>query len=571
MKIICHFTVFILLVTQAVFVQAQDLGNLKNQKPFKMNGTIELRGLFYQATGIQNRMEPFNFMLSGSPTISLYGWDIPFSFVISKKQSSFQQPFNQFGLSPTYKWLTLHAGYRNVTFSPYTLAGHTMLGGGVEANPGKFRLGFMYGRLNKATVIDTTNMSLIPFSFTRKGLAAKLGYGTVNNFFDINFLHAKDDSTSNAYTANRNVTKTTPAANTVLGYGTKITLFRKFFFESDGAISLLTRDMNSPLVLDSITDPTLRKLGDFLAINGSSEWFMAFAAGAGYSEKDYTIKVNYRRVEPGFMSMGAYYFTNDIENITLSPSYNHPKGYIRVNASLGLEQDNVRLQKDATSRRVIAAGTLSSEITANFGVDINFSNFSTNQRPNTLKFADSLKIVQTTRTIGFMPRYTRSNDNTVQLLLLSANFNKMDDYNSYFDNTGSAPSRDINSSQYLVNYTLSLIKKRITLTSSLSYTDLNSAAIKNNYTGVSAGASYMLADRKLTAGTNLSYMLGQAGGSTSNIFNGSLNLAYNVRRNHTLRALLYFTNNNPGSVITGANPAFSETRGEIAYQLNFGL
>jgi len=34
-----------------------------------------------------------------------------FSYIFSNQQSSFQQPFNQYGLHPTYKWITGHIGY----------------------------------------------------------------------------------------------------------------------------------------------------------------------------------------------------------------------------------------------------------------------------------------------------------------------------------------------------------------------------------------------------------------------------------------------------------------------------
>src|SRR5690606_6327555 len=355
---------------------AQDFTNIASQRPVAFNGSVELRGMFYGASGIANRMEPFNYFLSGSPTLSIYGWTIPFNFTVSKKQTSFQQPFNQYGLSPTYKWITLHGGYRNVTFSPYTLAGHTMLGGGIELNPGKLRFGVMYGRLNRATVIDTASMSLVPFAFTRKGLAVKLGYGTAERFLDLSFLRAKDDSTSLPLGIAGFESQVRPQANSVLSYGTKYTLFKNIFLESDGAISLLTRDVNSTLALDSIPDKTLRKMAGLLDINGTSEWFLAFNAGVGYKAKNYGVKANYRRIEPGFTSMGAYYFTNDVENLTISPNYNHPSGKFRINASVGIEQDNVRLQKESTSKRVIASGSASAELTKNLGVDVNFSNFS---------------------------------------------------------------------------------------------------------------------------------------------------------------------------------------------------
>src|SRR5690606_34542662 len=84
-------------------VSAQDFSNIQQAKPITLNGSIEARTLFYNASGIQNRREPFSYVLSGSPTVSLYGWQVPLSFSYSKEQKSFRQPFNQFGMSPTYK------------------------------------------------------------------------------------------------------------------------------------------------------------------------------------------------------------------------------------------------------------------------------------------------------------------------------------------------------------------------------------------------------------------------------------------------------------------------------------
>ncbi|HLL95708.1 MAG TPA: hypothetical protein VK404_12060 [Spirosoma sp.] len=148
---------------------AQDLSTLGKQKPVTLNGGLSVRTIFYSAKGIEARRQPFSYVVTGAPVLSLYGWSVPVSFVFSEQERSFRQPFNQFGMSPTYKWVTLHAGYRNLSFSPYTLAGHTILGGGVELTPGIFRFGFVYGRLNRATAVDTTSGLLEPFNYTRWG------------------------------------------------------------------------------------------------------------------------------------------------------------------------------------------------------------------------------------------------------------------------------------------------------------------------------------------------------------------------------------------------------------------
>ena len=92
------------------FVFFQDFTNIKDASPIVFSRNLEARSMIYDVSGIANRREPFSYLLSGNPNLSLYGWNIPISFAFSKEQKSFCQPFNQFGMSPTYKWVTLHAG-----------------------------------------------------------------------------------------------------------------------------------------------------------------------------------------------------------------------------------------------------------------------------------------------------------------------------------------------------------------------------------------------------------------------------------------------------------------------------
>ncbi len=563
--------ILIVLITAAISLPAQDLSNLKGQKPVTLYGNISLRGIFYYASGIPERMNPYNYVLSGASTLTLYGWSIPTSFSLTKQNHSFQQPFNQYGLSPTYKWITLHGGYRNVTFSPYTLAGHTILGGGFDINPGKFRAGLMYGRLNKATVIDTTSLSLVPYSFSRKGLAAKIGYGTPTSYFDLSYFQARDDSSSVTGELPKFDHRILPASNNVLAYGTKFTIAKRFFVESDGAVSLLTRDINSMVSLEARSNnETFRKYVGIFGANGSSEWAIAFNGGIGYRGKNFSIKTNYQRIEPGFTSMGAYFFNNDIENITVSPAYNHPSGKFRTNVSFGVEQDNVLKVKSATSRRVIAAGIISSQLTNRLGLDINFNNFSNNQTPNTLRFADSLKIIQTTQTLNIMPRYMIQQSDKIQIFLLSINISRMNDYNSYFNNNPMIPSRDIKMNQYMLNYSISYPQSRISINSSINFSNLKSAIVTNQYKGLTVGGNYALIGNRLNTGVNAGIIQGNNGENKNIILNGTLNIGYSINKWQSMRGMIYFTRNNPGSVVTGMNPAFTETRGELSYLMNFG-
>jgi hypothetical protein len=85
-----------------------------------------------------------------NPTLSLYGVELPFSFVLSTTERSFNQPFNQFGVSPRYEWLTLHGGYRSMFVSEYTLSDAVILGGGAEVDGEWFHLRGMCGRFRRS-------------------------------------------------------------------------------------------------------------------------------------------------------------------------------------------------------------------------------------------------------------------------------------------------------------------------------------------------------------------------------------------------------------------------------------
>ena len=138
-----------LLIMSFILIQhvsAQDLSDLKNTKPFAITGNVGVNTSFYSVSGIPDRQAPFAYGVNASATMTLFGIAMPFSFSwYNNNKAGFHQPFNQFGISPTYKWLTLHLGYRNLSFSEFTLSGYTFLGAGVEAKPGKFRLGRLVG------------------------------------------------------------------------------------------------------------------------------------------------------------------------------------------------------------------------------------------------------------------------------------------------------------------------------------------------------------------------------------------------------------------------------------------
>src|SRR4051812_17039997 len=99
---------------------AQDLENITEEKPFVFSGAFTLYGSHYYVDGIPSRRKDFSWYLTGNPNLRIYGIDIPFNFTVSEQERSFRQPFNQFSITPSYKWIKLHLGYNNITWSPFT-------------------------------------------------------------------------------------------------------------------------------------------------------------------------------------------------------------------------------------------------------------------------------------------------------------------------------------------------------------------------------------------------------------------------------------------------------------------
>ncbi len=313
-----HCLLIVSVVLLASSLSAQDLANLKDAKPFGYSGSVSLRLNSYSTTREQSVRDPFFWTVTGSPTISVYGVTLPFYFSFSQKNQDYRQPFNQFGLSPYYKWLRLHLGYRNISFSDFTLSNHTFLGAGVEAEPGIFRFGFVYGRFLKAInqPIDTLSGDIITPTFARKGVAAKIGVGTYNNYVDLIFFKGKDDSTS--VDAPLYMSATRPAENLVYGIKARQVFLKIFSFDLDYGFSIYTNDISAEEI-DPEEYDVPKVVTAFIKPRTSTTFLMAGKASLGVRLKIMSLRLQYTRVEPDYQSMGSYFLNNDYENYTIAP------------------------------------------------------------------------------------------------------------------------------------------------------------------------------------------------------------------------------------------------------------
>lgn len=115
-------SLFLLFLFFTIISKAQDVEHINLKKPVTFHGNLNFQLDYYSANGIPARQKEFSWIINGNPVLNVLGIDLPFTFLFSNFGNKYSQPFNQFGLSPRYKWITMHLGYRNLTYSNYTLA-----------------------------------------------------------------------------------------------------------------------------------------------------------------------------------------------------------------------------------------------------------------------------------------------------------------------------------------------------------------------------------------------------------------------------------------------------------------
>lgn len=536
---------------------AQDLSQLPSTNPFSIGGSIGVNLSSYGAEGIQNRSKNFDYSLLGSLNLNIYGINIPFNATISDQNRSFTQPFNQYGASPYYKWVKLHAGYRNITFSPFTLAGHSFLGGGIELTPGSLRFGAVYGRFLRASEGDTNSYSPITPVYKRMGYSVKLGYGSATDNIDLIFLNAWDDSTS---ISNPTIKKNLkPAANKILGIRSAKSLWKNVFFEFDAAASLYTMDLRADPIIDSTADQTLKSINEIININSSSQLTSSLATSLIYKIKSFACRLNYKRIDPDYKSMGAYYSESDVQNITFAPTYSMLNNTLRLGGSIGWQTDNLsNLKRNSTNRLIGSFDASYQEQT--YGVNLRYTSYGISQSKGYSMVIDTLKISRVNHNLNATGRYTLNLNSTSHLFLLNLGYQSLNDNNAL-----TAPSSETSNYTALFSYNMAISEIGLTLSSNINYIHSIVANNINDFLGPAINATYSpKSDYSLGAGIayqSQSYNSNKA----ADIINLQLNASYNITKNHSLRLDCNYLNNNSKT----EQPSFSEARINLGYIYNF--
>lgn len=540
--------------------------------PFAMNGGIGINTRMYAANGIENRQSPFFWTINANVNFNIYKFQVPFSALVSVNQFEITAPnpnpqlpplrqnltnrFNRIGASPYYKWVKLHGGHRSMNFSEYTMSNLVYLGGGVDLTPNNWRVSAMYGRLAQAEPLDLSLITPNVPVFQRLGWGSKIGYGTNDQFIDVMIFKAWDDPNSIPTTDPQEVF---PNENMVIGIKGQKTLFEKFRLGVDFGRSALSPDLNDA-TMGNAPFPFV-----FIEQRENTTYKNAFNTSFDYQGQGFVLGLKYRRIDPDYKSLGAYFFNNDIEDMTANTSFSLFEQKVQVAGSLGLQRDNLSQTKPSTLTRVIGSTNINYTKDA-FNLGLNYSNYSSDVSYVLDQDLDSLNVVIVTQDLGFNGSYSIADTSGLQhTFTLAANFQDVTD--DIQDATASATSQMFNA-----NFVYSLtLPSGWGINTNLNY---NQNALSNTQTqryGFGGGVSKNFLEGKINTQFNLNYF--KTNIATGNLSNSTLNTRlgfnYNISEAHSLNANVTLMNRNR-TLAAGGNEQFTETIGNVGYRFNFG-
>jgi hypothetical protein len=353
-----------------------------------------------------------------------------------------------------------------------------------------------------------------------------------------------------------------PAQNLALGLTSRISFTSKLIFNVDGSTSFFTQNsllQNS----ETIDDGKMKFAKNFITVNSSSQEFSALKTSLSYHFSQSVVSdIEYRRVDPGFQSMGSYFFNNDLELITINQSVSFLKNKIRTRGSLGLQRDNLNSDKSSTSKRVIGSLSGNYAIDENWALDASYSNFSTNQKAIKNIANNTLMVYQVNHTLMLSPRFMKTSSDFSHMVLLNLNWMILNDKNAQ-----TSDMTDTDTKVAMLMYAVGLLKPKINISVGANYTNMTNQNLKNQLIGGTLGISSSLLKDELTLNWNNAYMLNKMNGEKGIVLNTALNVSYRFLPKHSVTLNFNLIRNSFAN--STVIPSYNEIRGDIGYAFNF--
>lgn len=555
-------------------LNAQDIGAINAKNLFKVNGGINQNMTMYHASGTNANRQALAYTLSANINISVINtFSFPFTFNYTTNKFSTAQPtFNPTSIAPTYKWIKVYFGNVSSSYSQYTQSGAQFFGGGFELTPSKWRIAGNFGRFKQATPYDPLNEnSTNSISYSRFGFGGLVGYTGKGWSLESSFFKGKDDPSSLGYLPSSS--NLIPKENLSFSIQSKLQPFKKLSFDVFGATSLIT---NNTSIQENTNISKYYPLQWFMNTNSSSMIYNVYRISANYNEKNYGVNAKFEHVDPGYLTLGGYFFNNDIEKLSIGGNLKLLKGRIVLTDNIGFQRNNLNYTKKQTNLQLSNAFSASILPLERVNLNIGYSTFSnyTNRSLAFEPFArtiDSFSLYSISVSANTSISYQLSSKEIPQTFNLSLNYQKAN------NEQGLDVSNYNTSNNYVANlgYSRNMTKQNLSVNSSVNY-NLSETKVGNNKAfGISFGASKPLFEKKLNCNFSSSFnLMTPSTGSGSKVFVNRLSASFSpkfkkeslITKNHSFSLNLSLVNQIPDDE---AKSSRSEITSAVTYGWSF--
>ena len=343
----------------------------------RISGTSVAAGEMYShsGAGLPSRPDNNGQFIAGVTLSTLNDkLHVPLRVLVSGDQVSFRQSVNQIAVHPEWHWGGLHAGNISPGYSSFSLADATLLGGGADIVHGRWYVGFVDGRMQKAIRPDTIHA--VEAQFARNVMAGRIGYGKpYGDALEIDVMRARDDEGS--LSSGDTLVHVAPAGNMVFGARVRHTLLDTLTtVQLEGALSRYDRNVKA----------------DVPQVNGG-------AGGIRLQRRSSLGEVSaaFNYVGGGFITLANSELAPDMMEGRLSGRRELFAGRLRVGGTAGLRRDDISNTLGGTTRRQSLGAQINWQPASLFGADFDIGVLSsrspgTDQRAGLKDFTTSFTV-----------------------------------------------------------------------------------------------------------------------------------------------------------------------------------
>ena len=257
-----------------------------------------------------------------------------------------------------------------------------------------------------------------------------------------------------------------------------------------------------------------------------------------------TIGIGYERISPDYETLGAYYFNNDYENLTVNYSRNFFDNKMSIALSGGVQRDDLSGQKQEKNKRFVGSANINFTPSEKFSASVSLSSYQAHRNIKSsfdyinertpYENLDTLRFTQLNNSIDMNLNWRLLNNDT-QTHNLSANVS----YQEAADQQGQyiMPGNLTRFLNLGANYGIDFTPLDFSMTAGVNISN-NYASRKNVLTlGPTLTCTKRLLKQALTTGLTLSMNQTQEEGrNLATIYNARWHASYRFLKRHGLNA-----------------------------------